>query len=443
MPGSTQALSKEDLPLSTTISEQIPNSDWLAGRLETATAVLASLSACTIFLSIAVAQIFLGACLLTLLLSRKLLRFPTRLGFALLAFLGWSLLSLAFSPDIWESLPQARKLFVFLALVVAFNAYERQGQIRRTVQAVVLAGAASALYGLVQFARDYRQITSEGLPFYENYILHQITGFMSHWLTFGGQLLIVFLLAASAAIFGKLSGAMRWAAWIAAGLAALALLGAFTRGIWLGTAAGLAYLLIRFKPRSLWLLPTAALLLYALSPAWLQQRGLSILNTSTDSSNQSRVVMLWTGLNMIADNPWLGVGPQRTFTEFLHYKPAGMPLPTAWYGHLHNNYLQLAAERGIPCLLFWLWVLFEVFVLSLTLARSPSSEGRALGHAAVAITIGLMVAGLFEFNLGDSEIMMPYLFLIAAGFAWTRLGSAEHRPAEHRPEDSAPGPAAP
>ena len=423
------------MPLSTTISEQIPNSDWLYGRLGTATGVLASLATCTIFFSIAVAQIFLGASLLTLLLSRKPLRFPMRLGLALLAFLGWSLLSLAFSPDVWESLPQVRKLFVFLALVVAYNAYERQGQIRKTAQAVVLGGAAAALYGLVQFVQDYRRITNAGLPFYENYVLYQITGFMSHWLTFGGQLLIVLLLAAAAAIFGKLSPAMRWAAWLAAALAALGLLGAFTRGIWLGAMAGLAYLLIRFKPRSLWLLPAAALLLYLLSPSWLQQRGLSIANISTDSSNKARVVMLRTGVNMIAANPWLGVGPERIFTEFLRYKPAALPLPDAWYGHLHNNYLQLAAERGIPCLLFWLWMLFEVFRSSLLLARRPAPEARALGHAIVAMSIGLMVAGLFEFNLGDSEIMMPYLFLIAAGFAWIRL-----EPAELPPGDSAPAP---
>ena len=54
--------------------------------------------------------------------------------------------------------------------------------------------------------------------------------------------------------------------------------------------------------------------------------------------------------------------------------------------------------------------------------------------AAIAISIGLMVAGLFEFNLGDSEIMMPYLFLIAAGFAWTRL-----EPTEQHRGDAVPG----
>ena len=432
--GPKQAQSRKDLPLSTTISEQIPNADWLSGRLEAATAVLASLATCAIFFSIALSQIFLGAALLALLLSRRPIRFPARLGFALLAFLGWSLLSLAFSPNVPQGIPQLRKLFVFLALVVAYNAYTHQRQIWKTAQAVVLGGAVAALYGLLQFVQDYWRITSQGLPFYENYIVHQITGFMSHWLTFGGQLLIVVLLAASMALFGKLSGAMRWAAWLATALAALALLGAFTRGVWLGAFAGLAYLLIRFQPRSLWLLPAAALLLYFISPSWLQRRGLSIIDTGADTSNQARVVMFWTGLNMISANPWLGVGPERVAAEFSRYKPPQTPLPPGWYGHLHDNYLQLAAERGIPCLLFWFWVLFEVFRLSWSLARSPSPEGRALGHAAIAISIGLMVAGLFEFNLGDSEIMMPYLFLIAAGFAWTRL-----EPTEQHRGDAVPG----
>ena len=407
--------------MSTTISERMPDSGWLSDRLGTVTAVLASMSACAILFSIAVAQIFLGAALLALLLSRRPIRFPTRLGIALLAFWSWSLLSLLFSPDVLESLPQLRKLFVFLTLIVAYNAYTEPRQVWKTAQGIVLGGAIAATYGLLQFSQSYWRITGEGQPFYENYVLHQITGFMGHWLTFAAQLLIVLLLAVSGALFGKLAPRLRWAAWIAAGLASLGILGAFTRGIWLGAFAGMVYLLARFQPRILWLLPAMILLLYFLSPSWLQQRSLSMLNTSTDSSNQSRLVMLRTGLNMVAANPLLGVGPERVDTEFLRYKPAALPLPEAWYGHLHNNYMQLAAERGVPSLLFWLWVLWEVFRESLRLTRSRTAEARALGQAIVAISIGLMVSGLFEYNLGDSEVMLPYLFLIGATLAWAKL----------------------
>ena len=211
------------------------------------------------------------------------------------------------------------------------------------------------------------------------------------------------------------------AAWLCAAIAALGLLAAFTRGVWLGAFAGMAYLLMRSQRRLLWLLPVALLLLYFASPSWLQRRSQSIFDMWTDTSIQARVVMFWTGLRMIAAHPLLGVGPEQVEAEFLRYKPAGMPLPRGWYGHLHNDFLQLASERGIPCILFWLWMIVEVFHGSLSLARSPAGKARTLGHSAIAITIGLLVSGLFEFNFGDSEVVMLYLFLIAAPFAWARF----------------------
>ena len=413
--------------MSSTISEPIPNPAGPSGRLETATAVLTGLATVALFFSIAVAQIFLGAALLALLLSRRPLRIPTRFGLALGGFLGWTLLSLAFSRDVWDGLPQLRKLFVFLAFVVAYNAFTHPRQLWRVAQGIALGGAVSALYGLVQFIQDYTRITGQGLPFYENYVLHQITGFMSHWMTFSGQLMMALLLAAAGALFGGLSRKWRWSAWLCAALAGLALLAAFTRGVWLGAFAGLAFLLGRSSPRRLLLLPGVLVLLYVLSPAWLQQRSLSIFFDTTtfdegaDSSKQARVVMFWTGLNMVAAHPWFGVGPEQVEAEFLRYKPPEMPLPRGWYGHLHNNFLQVAAERGIPCLLFLLWMLFEVLRSGMTLARGVAADARVLGQSAIAITIALMVSGLFEFNLGDSEVLMLYLFLTAIPFAWTRM----------------------
>ncbi|OFW32596.1 MAG: hypothetical protein A3J28_15365 [Acidobacteria bacterium RIFCSPLOWO2_12_FULL_60_22] len=407
--------------MSTTVSQRIPSRAWPLGRGETTTVVLTAVATIAILFSIAASQILLGAALLLLLLSRRAIRFPTRFGVALLAFLGWTLLSLAFSSTPWTGLSQIRKLFLFASFLLAYNAYYEPRQVWRTVQAVVLGGAIAALYGLAQFAQDYWNLARQGLPFYENYVVHQITGFMGHWMTFSGQLMMVLLLAASILLFGGLAGKLRAGGWLSVGLIGVALLATFTRGVWLGTFAGLAYLLARSQRRLLWLLPVGLLLLYLASPVWLQRRGESIFDVQTDTSNQARLVMLSTGLKMIAAHPWFGIGPERVGPEFQQYKPAAVPFPPGWYGHLHNDYLQLAAERGIPCLLFWLWMLIEVFRANLSLARGPAHEARALGHAAVAITLGMMVSGLFEFNFGDSEVLMLYLYLISAPYAWARL----------------------
>ena len=62
---------------------------------------------------------------------------------------------------------------------------------------------------------------------------------------------------------------------------------------------------------------------------------------------------------MIRAHPWFGLGPEEVKLQFNSYVPPDIPrpLPEGWYGHLHNIYLQYAAERGIPTMLLMLWML--------------------------------------------------------------------------------------
>ncbi|MBI4459195.1 MAG: O-antigen ligase family protein [Acidobacteria bacterium] len=389
-------------------------------RLEEATIVLTTLCAVTQFFSIAAAQILLGAALLTLLLSRRPLHFPQRLGWAIVALAVWTLLSIVFSRDPLSGLSYLRKFFLFFVVVLVYNVVQDRRRLWTLLRGIVAAGTIAALYGVGQFAYAYFNLKRQGLPFYENYVLHQASGFMSHWLTFAAQLMMVFLITASVLFFSHSSrGRPGW--WLAAAAIALGILAAFTRGVWLGTFVGTAYLLARFRRKLLWLLPLAFLVFYLISPTWLERRMQSMTDLKTDTSNQSRPVMARTGWEMIRAHPWFGVGPGRVEVEFLHYKPASLPLPRAWYGHLHNTYLQFAAERGIPFLLLWLWLVVEVILASLSLTHGPGERSRAVGHAVVAVTLGTMVSGLFEFNFGDSEVLMLYLFLVATAFAGARL----------------------
>ena len=396
----------------------------LSGLMERAAPLLTGLAAVATLFSIAAAQILLSMALLSLLLCRSPMQFPARLRFPLLAFIGWTLLSLAFSAAPLAGLSQVRKLFVFFILLVVYNAYRHRQQLWRVSRAMVLAGTLAALYGLGQFIHRYLDLQRQGLPFYENYVVkNQITGFMGHWMTFSGELMLVLLLLLASVLFLPWQGRQSLGWWLCMAPIGLALLASFTRGVWLGTIAGAAYLLVRFRPRLLWVLPLGILLLYLLAPPWLQERGQSIVDIQTDSSNRARLVMLRTGMEMIAAHPLFGVGPNRVEAEFFRYKPSSLPLPPAWYGHLHNNYMQLAAERGIPLLLIWLWLLYQVLREGMRAGRSVDLKTRMFGHAAVAATVGLMVAGLFEYNFGDSEVLMLYLFLISNLFAWSRLDS--------------------
>jgi O-antigen ligase len=99
---------------------------------------------------------------------------------------------------------------------------------------------------------------------------------------------------------------------------------------------------------------------------------------------------------------------------------------------LHNIYLQYAAERGIPGLLLMLWFIglavWDCFHGILRI-RGARSQQLFILHGVIAVTIAVLVGGLFEYNLGDSEVLMMFVSVIALGYA--ALGNLQSAPAAH------------
>jgi O-antigen ligase len=99
------------------------------------------------------------------------------------------------------------------------------------------------------------------------------------------------------------------------------------------------------------------------------------------------------------------------------------------YQHMHNNALQIAAETGIPGLLLWLWFMVRLAWDALRCyrdanARTASAEGTTdreallASSAALAAWIALMIAGIAEYNFGDSEVLTFFLFIAGAPYAF-------------------------
>src|SRR5947209_753600 len=127
-------------------------------------------------------------------------------------------------------------------------------------------------------------------------------------------------------------------------------------------------------------------------------------------SNRHRLVTFRTGVEMIKAHPWFGLGPEQIRPQFDTYVPVDIrrPLPVGYYGHLHNDYVQYAAERGIPSLVMLLMLVGMALVDFsrgiLHVGRTPNFQ-LSLLFGAIAVIIGVTVGGLFEYNLGDSEVL--------------------------------------
>jgi len=167
--------------------------------------------------------------------------------------------------------------------------------------------------------------------------------------------------------------------------------------------------------------PVIVVAAYFGSPPALKDRFTSIFKPRGVDSNQFRKITWRTGLQMIERHPLLGLGPEGVKLHFDEYIPADIPrpLPSGWYGHLHNIYLHYAAERGIPTMLVLMWLLLQIlfdFWRGIRALPPGPSDRRFLLHGGISVVLATMAEGVVELNLGDSEVLTMFLVVVACGY---------------------------
>ena len=209
-----------------------------------------------------------------------------------------------------------------------------------------------------------------------------------------------------------------------AALASWALLVSRTRNAWLGALVGLAVVAFLRAPKALWLVPAAIMVVLVARPDPVMER-----LTVRDASSRDRYFMWQAGLDMVMDKPVFGQGPRMVESAYPDYRWPGAPNPVT--PHLHNNVLQIAAERGLPCLAWWLWWVAAamgdayrearraLFATEPRAADAPRGAAAA-AVAALAVLAAVMVGGLFEYNFGDSEVLMLVLIVSSLPYALRR-----------------------
>jgi O-antigen ligase len=421
--------------------------------------------AATCLVSIFAAEIFLALAAAVYLArlvqgSARLQHLP--LDGPLLAFTVWSILSAAFAPDPFVAHRSVKQLVLFSVLYLAVDTLRDEEARERVVDAALLGG-------LVLGAGAIQQYLFLGF----DTIQHRPRSFLGHYMTASGLVMGVLVVAAARLAFRRgpvprpsprdlralaiVMGALviltlfqradlfavvaerLFVAGLAAAAAAMvlsraswpdrntgvllallavpvstvALLLSLTRNAWLGTLAGLVTLAFLRAPKTLWLLPAGAAALLVLGPARVLDR-----LTVTDASSRDRYYMWQAGIDMIRDKPVFGQGPRMIQAVYPVYRWPEAPNPVT--PHLHNNALQIAAERGLPCLAWWLWLVAAVLADAWRELRRGAFGSGWVAAAAFALVVAVLVAGLFEYNFGDSEILMFVLLVSSLPYALRR-----------------------
>lgn len=388
---------------------------------------LAGASAVAILFSIALSQIFLALALVAVLASGGELRFPP-IKLPLALFFSATVISLLLSGDPCAGLPQIKKFFVFGVLLAVCSTFRTAKQVRAMVILWGVTGSVSAARGIFQFYQRYRQAEQEHADIYSFVVDGRITGLASHWMTFGGEQMIVLLMLAALLMFSR-ERKWRVYGWICLPVLSVAIVLGLTRSVFLlGVPVGGAYLLWNWKRRVAIAAPAFAAVVMLAAPIAVRERVASAIWPHGEvDSNQRRAIMRRTGWEMVKAHPWFGLGPEQIQPQFNRYVPAEIPrpLPPGWYGHLHNIYLQYAAERGVPAMLMMMWLIGKVLsdFLGALRGMALAREARFVLRGAVAVILAILAEGFFEHNLGDSEVLTLFLVVVSCGYVgiWQSL----------------------
>ena len=361
--------------------------------------------------SISVSQVFLGLTLLvwvaSLFMERKKFSVP---GFfwPLAAYAVLSLLASFRSVNAEISLWDSRELLMFLLIPMVYTGFSRISDIHKVNLALLISGLSGVFVFIPYFLNR-----GPGSRF---------TGFSGHYMTEAGMLLLFCVLAISLVLFSRQKSRWLWGA--AAALSLVMLAFTLTRSSWVGLLAGLGILLLIYKPKTLFLLPLLAAAAYFISPGPIRSRALSIFDPN-NPTNSIRFEYIRAGIQIVKDYPVLGTGPDTVDMVFQHPK-YGLSQEARRNVHLHNNLIQIAAERGLITLAAWLVFLIWAFVSLVKRLRRNRAPAPYIA-AALAALAALFTAGLFEYNFADSEIAVLFLYIISLPWAVLRLESEQDR----------------
>lgn len=235
---------------------------------------------------------------------------------------------------------------------------------------------------------------------------------------------ITMLLApAISVLFSKHKQSLKLLAILAFFMGGIALVLTFSRGGWLAAVISLT-LLFGFVARKIriprWILFSAVAAILVVGIVFktaISDR----LTKSDEGAAQSRIPLMHTALEMIADNPVLGVGVNNYPLRMQEYATPDVQ----WLYTVHNKYLLDWAEMGIGGLIALLWFLFSTVRRGFQSWHANDPYLSPIVMGLTAAMIGVMLQMMLELYRSALEVWVGAA-LITAIWHQTRMKIRPH-----------------
>ena len=357
-----------------------------------------------------------------MLMMRKLSLLRNPLYLPITVFLIVGAIAVIRAVDFKLSLRGYRGLWWVSIFFLTVNNVKNEGQFKKLMRILILITTTAGAYGIFQHLTKidfFGNVKHLHLP------LARSTGFFDGPATFGNYILLLLPVIIGLSSYSKTRREKRWL-----GLSSLIILTAiifsYGRGVWLGLIGGLTFMAI-LSSRRLFLSIVAGIIIcsmfiISLPSSEFAQRVLWTIRSERPLGDR---IELWEGsLRIIGDYPVTGVGWKGFRRLYTRYNPIeGGELPC----YAHNNFVDVAVESGLLGFGVFLWFLLGIYKVGFRIFKKLEDDGyfKGIAWGFLGSFTAFLIAGLSQYNFGDSEVVMLFYFLLGMVMVIPRIVEAK------------------
>jgi len=341
-------------------------------------------------------------------LEKKLELTRNPLNIPIVAFLFIAALGVITAMDFSYSLKGYMSLAWIVIFFLTVNNVKDVTQFKRLLRVLILIITVAGIYGILQ---HFTRVDIFGNIRFLRKSLARSCGFFDSPQTFGNYVLLAFPIAIGLSFYSDAVREKRWL-WLSSLIILAGIIFSYVRGVWLGLIGGLIFMAILRSRKfllSVVIAIIAVILLLAALPSLKFSR--RVVETFKSERPVGDRIYFWKGsLRIIRDYPVTGSGWKGFRLVYPKYEPAASQQPAC---HAHNNFLDIAVSSGLLGLGVFLWLLIIIYKFVFHIFMYvEDGYFRGIAWGFLGSFTAFLIAGLSQYNFGDSEVVMLFYFLL-------------------------------
>ena len=296
-------------------------------------------------------------------------------------------------------------MFIFFLIV---NNVKDAIQFKKLVRILILIATIGGAYGIFQHLTKidfFGNVKHLRLP------MARSTGFFDGPATFGNYILLVLPVVIGLSSYIRIRREKRWLQ--LSGLIILtAIIFSYGRAVWIGLIVGLIFMGILGSRRLLLSILAGimicSILILALPSSEFAQRVAGTVKSKHPVGDRTE---FWEGsLRILRDYPITGVGWEGFRKVYPRYRPSEEEKSVS---NAHNNFVDVAVDSGLLGMGIFIWLLVTIYKVGFHIFKELE-EGyfKGIAWGFLGSLTAFLIAGLSQYNFGDSEVVMLFYFLL-------------------------------